>query len=171
MSKEVVFWLWGSNFTVVFGYGICKHLLALSKGLRKLRKLLTKELSSVLEMFTSSWRINRCCILKRQDCTNLDAKVVFFGTFANTLIFDAGTGTCQKCCCKRTIYVSFVQVFLWYFFKKWKKFAETGILFLTDIIWFWSVSFAKWFYRSCYGKHRANFGFWPTRFTHFSWDS
>ena len=40
-----------------FDWGICIHLLALSKAFRKLSRLPTEQVSSLLEIFTSSWRI------------------------------------------------------------------------------------------------------------------
>ena len=67
MSKEVVFLLCGNKSSNLgFGNGIYKHLLALSKFLRKTRKVSTKELSSLSEIFTPSGRFNAAVLSSRK---------------------------------------------------------------------------------------------------------
>ena len=61
--------------TLGFGRGICIHLLAWSKILRKSVSLLTKEVSCLLEIFNSSWMIESCCVFKSQKWNNLIANV------------------------------------------------------------------------------------------------
>ena len=63
----------------VFGLdiGFCINLLVISKFLSKLRKLSTKELSFLLEVFTSTWRKKRCCVRKLPNWNNLNAQDIF----------------------------------------------------------------------------------------------
>ena len=56
------------------GNGICEHLLASSKSLRRSRKLSTKELNSLSELFTSSCGIQLGCVFRSQKWNNLTAK-------------------------------------------------------------------------------------------------
>ena len=100
------------------GNGICKHLLALSKVLKKSDKLSTTELSSLLDIFTSSWRMQCCCVFSLQNSNNLIAKDFFVGVFANTYYLMLGLGDVENVVVKITVYVSLVQNLLWYFFKE-----------------------------------------------------
>ena len=57
-----------------FGNGTCKHLLALSKVWSKSSILSIKELSSLLGIFTLSWRKEGCCVCISQNRNILSAK-------------------------------------------------------------------------------------------------
>ena len=82
LFSVILFWKWtrGLSFDFVdpisilgLGRGICKHLLSLSKVLRKSRQLSTKELRSLWGIFNFSWRIKRCCAFESQNWNNLIA--------------------------------------------------------------------------------------------------
>ena len=72
MSKEFAFDFVSPISTLGFGCGICIRLLAWSNILRKSRRLSTKEVCSLFEIF-SPWRIKRCRVFKSHSWNKLIA--------------------------------------------------------------------------------------------------
>ena len=63
------------NSVLCFDDRMRRHLLALSKVLRKTHNLSTKNLTSLLETLVFPWSMYRYSVLKLQRCNNLSAKV------------------------------------------------------------------------------------------------
>ena len=97
-----------------FGNGICKHLLALSKIFRKSRKLSTTELFWRYSLFLGGYNAT---VFNSQNWNNLIAQD-FVGAFANMYYSMLALGDFKNVLVKSTIYISFVQKLLWYFFIK-----------------------------------------------------
>ena len=123
MSKEIVFWLF---WTLRFCRGICIHMLAWSKVLRKSRKLSTKDISPLFEIFTSSWRNLTLPCRKIAKLEQLDCKRFCAGASVNSQYWMLGLTNVKNVVVKITIYVSFVQKLLWYSFVRWKRSAKIG---------------------------------------------
>ena len=86
----------------------------------------------------------------------LDCKIFFVGSFANTYFSMLGLGDVQNSIVKNTICVIFVPKILEYFIVERKKFAQTGNLIFNRNHLFQSVSFAKW---DCGCENNANLYF------------
>ena len=114
--------------TLEFGQGICIQFLAWSKASRKFCRLSTKELSSLLEVFISSWWIKRCLVSKMHYQNNLIPKDFLSEPLLTSTFWCWDWEMLKMLCWKINIYDSSVRKFLWYLSVKWKQFAQTRFL-------------------------------------------
>ena len=116
-------------------------------------------MSSLLEMTTSSWRIQRCFVFEFQKWNNLIANDFFVGASANSCCSMLGLRSFKNVAVKKNYLSLFRPRTLLVFFVKGIKFAQTGNLLFDGHQFLLVIIFGKKNLSVCSGRNNADFEF------------